>query len=66
MSARSIGDEANHAWLVHMQEAFAAAPLLADFEGWPDAPLLVRPAPLSYQQVASCSEAGSVRVNDGR
>ena len=46
-------------------QADPGAPQAADFEGWPDAPLLLRPAPLDYQQVASASPAG-VRINDGR
>ncbi len=37
-----------------------------DFAGWPDAPLLMRAAPLPYQQLESGIDPCAIRVNDGR
>ena len=51
--------------LTTVQDA-SGAPRAADFEGWPDAPMLVRSAPLEYQHVSSASPSGGVRINDGR
>ena len=57
---------AHHAVIVWrcVQDA-SVVPSAEDFEGWPDAPLLVRPAPLDYQQVHSDATGGAVCINDG-
>ena len=57
---------AHHAVVVwHCVQDASVVPSAEDFEGWPDAPLLVRPAPLDYQRVHSDATGGAVRINDG-
>ena len=57
---------AHHAVIVwHCVQDASVVPSAEDFEGWPDAPLLVRPAPLDYQQVHSDAPGGAVHINDG-
>ena len=49
-----------------LQERLRQPPSEQDFEGWPDAPLLLRGAPLPYQRVLGGADAAALRINDGR
>jgi hypothetical protein len=47
------------------QQALAVPPRAEQFDGWPDAPLLLRAAPLPDQRILDGKPA-ALRVNDGR
>lgn len=49
-----------------LQERLRQPPRDEAFEGWPDAPLLLRGAPLPYQRVLQGADAAALRINDGR
>ena len=48
-----------------LQERLRQPPRDEDFEGWPDAPLLLRGAPLPYQRILQGADAAALRINDG-
>jgi hypothetical protein len=47
-------------------ERLGQPPSEEDFNGWPDAPLLLRSAPLPYQQLEQSADPCAIRVNDSR
>ncbi|KAK9907705.1 hypothetical protein WJX75_008523 [Coccomyxa subellipsoidea] len=47
-------------------ERLGQPPSEEDFDGWPDAPLLLRSAPLPYQQLEQSADPCAIRVNDSR